>query len=171
MALAHHHTTKNCRTCRNRFANTSRYGDPLGLTPPGNPRLPWDPIPRALARRYTHRLGTWANADLPEVTDYIERTILADERQAPDKWPPLAAYASRPFQPAHALPGIHVQATLLGLAHNDVKRWSKIGVRLHVADQIAATLGHHPADLWGDDYWNIGFRVCDVIGEPEEAAA
>ena len=46
------HTTKTCRHCRNRYPNVTRYGDPLGITPPGNPRLPWDPIQTELVRRH-----------------------------------------------------------------------------------------------------------------------
>lgn len=121
--ITHRHSTKTCRTCRNRFANTSKYGDPLGLTPPGNPRLPWGPIAAELVR--------------------INGGPVSDHRAE----------------------------QLTGHYHGMIHRWRHIGVELHTADQIAATLGHHPADLWGDEYWTIGFRVCDVIGEPEEAAA
>ncbi len=45
-----HHTTKTCRPCRNRFANGSKYGDPIGITPPGDPRLPWGPLDAELTR-------------------------------------------------------------------------------------------------------------------------
>lgn len=93
-------------------------------------------------------------------------------------WHPIAAilidrhegnvpYAvATPYGQAKAL------RTIYGLnCHpTEIRKWIRNGLALHTADRIAVTLGHHPVDLWVG-YWDIAFRVCDVIGEPEEAAA
>jgi len=38
------HVASRCPMCKIRHNNRQRFGDPIGHTPPGNPRLPWEPI-------------------------------------------------------------------------------------------------------------------------------
>ncbi len=51
------HRASMCHLCSRLRSNTADYGDPLGITPPGNPRLPWEPIERILTVRAGQKLS------------------------------------------------------------------------------------------------------------------
>lgn len=54
------HSSRTCKTCRAIVTNRYKYRDPLGVTPPGNPRLPWGPLAAYLPKSDTRaaaRLG------------------------------------------------------------------------------------------------------------------
>lgn len=49
-------------------------------------------------------------------------------------------------------------ADRLGVASTTIEKWQRRGLRLNAAEDLAARLGFHPAEVWGDDYW----RACGI---------
>ena len=63
------------------------------------------------------------------------------------------------FDPAPllaAVPGSQrEQAEACGVTTRTIVRWRQghTGVDRRIADDVACRLGHHPAEVWGDDWW------------------
>lgn len=57
------HAVRSCPRCKARGFNRTNYGDPLGVTPPGDPRLPWEPIARHIDATAGRRLTTTKHAE------------------------------------------------------------------------------------------------------------
>lgn len=62
--------------------------------------------------------------------------------------------ARLPLAPLAQLePNRSALARRVGCARRTVARWAHAGLMPAVADEVAARLGLHPADIWGDDWW------------------
>jgi transcriptional regulator with XRE-family HTH domain len=56
-------------------------------------------------------------------------------------------------------------ASLCGVSRVTVYRWRRgesASIAVHDADRIAIRLGMHPAQLWGDDWWDIPAPTTDA---------
>jgi len=55
---------------------------------------------------------------------------------------------------------------LAGVAKATVQKWTVNGIPERHADRIACRLGLHPAELWGESYWEAstwvsGYESCE----------
>jgi hypothetical protein len=41
-----------------------------------------------------------------------------------------------------------------GIRCETTRNWERNGVPLFNADRLVVSLGAHPCEVWGDDYWN-----------------
>lgn len=68
----------------------------------------------------------------------------------------LVRGATLPLEPLWALIQPADQGALarrLGVARRTVVRWKANGVPLNRADAIAGSLGRHPSEIWGEQWW------------------
>ncbi len=63
------HYARKCRACRAEVMNRNRHGDPLGINPMGDPRLPFTPLARVLNNRARALLGPEQMAEALRVDD------------------------------------------------------------------------------------------------------
>jgi hypothetical protein len=62
-----------------------------------------------------------------------------------------------PFDPLERLVGRGcglAAARALDVHPRQVYRWRRQGVTWATADQLAARVGRHPAEVWGTDWWD-----------------
>lgn len=47
-------------------------------------------------------------------------------------------------------------ARAAGVPRETIQRWKREGVTVNGADLVADALGLHPAEIWGDDFYQVG---------------
>lgn len=66
---------------------------------------------------------------------------------------PLVRNISAPAAQGQVSTGMSLLASLTGVHAGALYRWRREGLTPNGADRVAAGLGRHPAEVWGNEWW------------------